>query len=97
MSPNSFAFSLTVPPDLKLAGAVQALATQAAGYVQLPEDGAKTFAADVQSALAGAIGAANGQPLEIAFAGDEAAVTVTIAWTAAGARQTRQVRQQIAA
>ena len=99
MTPNSFEFSLTMPGDERLVGAVQGLAAHAAGYVQLPEAEATGFADQVARATEAAIAATNGQgaPIDFRFAGDAAAVTVTISWTSSGARETRQIRQQLPA
>ena len=78
MTPNSFEFTLTLPGDLRLLGAVRQLANQAADYAQLAPESRTELAAEVERAAGAAIGQAAGGPIEIVFSGTDTAVTVTI-------------------
>jgi hypothetical protein len=83
MTPTSFAFTLTMPGDERFVGAIRLLAAQAASYAQLSADAGEALAGQVQHATEAAIVAAgaSGTPLEFAFSGDAARVTVEIGCT----------------
>ena len=87
MTPTSFAFTLTMPGDLRLVGAVRQLAAQAAGYAQLPADASAALAGHVERAAEAAVEALGTRhaPIELRFSGDETALNVHIACEASQA------------
>jgi hypothetical protein len=69
-----------MPGDPRFLGAIRALAEQAASYTKLPAPAGQALAGAVEHAAAAAMQAV-GSPealLDIAFAGNDAAVTVVI-------------------
>jgi hypothetical protein len=92
MRPDSFEFTVTIPGDSRLLGAVRLLTTQAAGYAQLPPDAGRDLADEVERAADAAMTATQGQdaPIEFQFAGDPKAVTVRISCDAARSAATPQ-------
>jgi hypothetical protein len=80
MTPTSFQFTLTMPADARLVGAVRELVAQAATYGQLSADAAAAMAERVATETEKAIGKAGARdkPLEIIFGGDGQTLSVTI-------------------
>ena len=87
MTPTSFEFSVSMPRDARLVGAVRGLAAHAAGYVQLAADAAEDLANQVARATETAIAVTGTQPgpIDFRFAGDAAAISVIITCPAAPA------------
>ena len=87
MRPDSFEFTVTIPGDSRLLGAVRLLASQAAGYAQLTPSAGKDLANEVERAADAAITSTNAKdaPIEFQFSGDATAVTVRISCDAARA------------
>jgi plastocyanin len=86
MTPTSFEFSVSMPRDARLVGAVRGLAAHAAGYVQLAAGAAEGLANQVAQATETAIAAGNQPgPIDVRFAGDAAAISITITCPAAAA------------
>jgi hypothetical protein len=85
MRPDSFEFTVTIPGDSRLLGAVRLLTTQAAGYAQLSPEAGRDLADEVERAADAAMTATQAQdaPIEFQFAGDAKAVTVRISCDAA--------------
>jgi hypothetical protein len=86
MTPTDFTFTLTMPGDERLIGAVRQLAAQAAGYAQLTGDAVEGWAGHVDRATQAAIAAAAPPPtpIQLRFSGDGRALDVVI--TAEGAK-----------
>jgi hypothetical protein len=80
MTPTSFEFSVSMPRDARLVGAVRGLAAHAAGYVQLAADAAEGLADRVAHATEAAMAATASDPgpIDFRFAGDAAAINITI-------------------
>ena len=87
MTPTDFEFTLTMPGDARLIGAVRQLAAQAAGYAQLASDVAEGLAGHVERATQAAIAAthAPSAPIQLRFLGDAHAINVTISGESASA------------
>jgi hypothetical protein len=87
MTPTSFEFTLTMPSDARLLGAIRLLAAQAAAYAQLPAGAGSGFAGQVEQAAQDAItsGGARQRPIQFGFSGDDGAVTVTMSYEAPSA------------
>lgn len=87
MTPTSFDFTVTLPCDARLLGAVRQLAAQAAGYAQLTADAGEGLAHQVERAAALALEgpAVDASPVELRFWGEPDAVGVYIvcAWQVA--------------
>jgi hypothetical protein len=85
MRPDSFEFTVTIPSDSRLLGAVRLLTTQAAGYAQLSPDAGRDLADEVERAADAAMTATQvaESPIELQFAGDAKAITVRISCDAA--------------
>jgi hypothetical protein len=99
MTPQSFEFTLSMPGDARLVGAVRDLTTHAAGYAQLPAESAQALVAQVASATEAAIAATDSSavPIDLRFTADAARITVTISYPDRnGSRQTREVQHRIA-
>lgn len=77
MSPDSFAFTLTVPRDARLAGVVRDLCAHAVTYARLPAAVGGPFCEQVIEITERAVEAGNG-PCELKFEsrGQELRVTV---------------------
>ena len=86
MTPNSFEFSLTMPGDSRLVGAIRGLTAHAAGYVHLAREIADGLADEVARATEAAIASTDTQsaPIDVRFAGNDAAVLITISCPARG-------------
>ena len=85
MTPTSFEFTLTVPGDPRLVGAVRQLAAHAAGYAQLTAEAGAALAGHVERAAEAAVAVNRTKhgPIEVRFSGGEGAVNVHIACEAA--------------
>jgi hypothetical protein len=96
MTPTSFAFTLTMPGDGRLVGAVRQLAAHAAGYAHLTAEAAATLAGHVERAAEAAVEASAAEaPIELRFHGDDGAINVHIACAAAHAsRPPRSLRDE---
>jgi hypothetical protein len=95
MTPTAFEFTVRLPSDPRFVEAARLLAVQAAGYAKLTSDAAAALAADVERETQAAMSAAQagGTPIELAFAGDDNGVSITIS----RAGHTRHVRQPVSA
>lgn len=80
MTPTSFDFTVTMPGDARLAGAIRQLAAHAAGYAQLAPEAKQHLAGHVASATEAAIAAAMADhaPIEFRFSGGEDEIEVVI-------------------
>jgi hypothetical protein len=87
MTPTSFEFTVTMPGDPRLLGAVRQLAAHAAGYAQLTAEAGAALAGHVERAAEAAVEASRTRhgPIELRFSGDDRAVNVHIACEAAHA------------
>jgi hypothetical protein len=87
MTPTSFEFTVTMPGDARLLGAIRLLAAQAATYAQVPAGAGDGFAGQVEQAVQDAIGSGGSRvvPIQLGFSGDDGAVTVTISYEAPSA------------
>jgi hypothetical protein len=76
-----------MPGDPRFLGAIRALAEQAASYAKLSADAGKALAGEVERAADSAIRAVSSADavIDVAFAGDESAVTVVIGCDQGGA------------
>src|SRR5687768_10723903 len=80
MTPTAFEFTVTMPGDERLVGAIRQLAAHAAGYAQLSSGASQGLATEVEAVATAAIAATSGQDaaIEVRFSGDEAALNVQI-------------------
>jgi len=80
MDPSAFEFTMTMPGDTRLVGAVRDLTSHAAGYAKLPADTSQSLAHHVATATETAIAAwhAEHAPIELHFDANEEAIHVTI-------------------
>jgi hypothetical protein len=80
MTPTAFDFTLTMPGDERLVGAVRQLAAHAAGYARLSTGASQGLATEVERAATTAIAATDAQDaeIEVRFSGDETALKVQI-------------------
>jgi hypothetical protein len=87
MTPTSFEFTVTMPGDQRLVGAIRLLAAQAATYAQLPAAAGDGFVGQVERAAQKVIATSGARavPIELGFSGDEGAVNVTISYEGASA------------
>jgi hypothetical protein len=85
MTPMSFEFTLSMPSDARLIGAIRQLTAHAAGYAQLEKDAGEGLAGHVEQAAMTAIASApsTANVIEFRFSRDESAVTVVITADAA--------------
>ena len=85
MTPTSFEFTLSMPSDVRLIGAIRQLTTHAAGYAQLEKDAGEGLVGHVEQAAKVAIASARttADVIEFRFSRDEFAVTVIISADAA--------------
>jgi len=89
MRPTSFEFTLTMPADARLLGAVRELAIQSAGYAQLPADSVSELADQVEQATRTAVAATRAQTrVEVRFSATADTVDVTISCDAPPSAQT---------
>jgi hypothetical protein len=81
MNATSFEFTMTMPADARLVGAVRDLAVHAAKYAQLADPTAAVLAEQVARAAAASIEATHVQdaPIDIHFTGDDNHLEVRIA------------------
>src|SRR5262245_28131306 len=86
MTPTDFEFTVTMPGDMRLVGAVKQLAAQAAGYAQLTGDAGARLASQVEHATESAIASSSipHHPIQLRFAATRHAIDVVIT-TDAGA------------
>lgn len=87
MTPKSFEFTITMPGDPRLIGAIRQLTAHAAGYAHLSAEDGAAFAGHVEEAAETAVAISRGQhaPIELRFSGDEGVVNVHIACDAPAA------------
>lgn len=78
MSPDSFAFTLTVPRDARLAGVVRDLCSHAVTYARLPAEAGGAFCEQVIEVTERAVGAGGG-PCELTFESRGRELRVTVA------------------
>ena len=78
MTPTSFEFTVSLPGDARLLGAVKGLTAHAAGYAQLGDSARDEFASQVAAATEAAMAAAPDGPIDLRFTGAEEALTVVI-------------------
>jgi hypothetical protein len=80
MTPTDFEFTVTMPGDVRLIGAVRQLAAQAAGYAQLTADAAEGLAGHVERAAQATIAASRKSPgpIHLRFSGDGRGIDVVI-------------------
>lgn len=85
---SSFDFTMTMPGDARLVGAVRDLAAHAARYAQLPQDAADSLVEQAARAAATNIEAANGEnaPVEVRLSGDVHRLQIRIASEVPAAR-----------
>ena len=78
MTPTEFDFTVTMPGDSRLLGAIRQLTSHAAGYAQLTEHAGAQLAAHVEHATQAVIAAAKVQStlIEYRFCGDADALLV---------------------
>ena len=87
MTPTDFEFTMTMPGDARLVGAVRQLAAQAAGYAQLEAETSERLAEHVEGAIAAMVSATAlpDAPMHLRFAGDGQTLDVVISSDEAGA------------
>jgi hypothetical protein len=80
MTPTDFEFTVTMPGDARLVGAVKQLAAQAAGYAQLTAEDGQGLATQVERATEAAIAssAVAHHLIQVRFAADRHAIDVVI-------------------
>ncbi len=78
MSPDSFAFTVTVPRDARLAGVVRDLCAHAVAYAQLPAALGDAFCERVIATTGRAVEAGGG-PCELTFESRGRELCVTVA------------------
>jgi len=85
MTPTDFEFTVTMPGDARLVGAVKQLAAQAAGYAQLSADAGEGLARHVERATETAIASTNVPhgPIHVRFTANPSAIDVFISFDAA--------------
>jgi hypothetical protein len=71
---------LTIPGDPRFVGVIRALAAQAASYANLSAEAGEGLAGEVERATESAMAssASDTAPIDVAFSGDESALTVVI-------------------
>ena len=81
MTPTDFEFTVTLPADVRLIGAVKLLASQAAEYVKLTPEANQRLASHVERAAEAAIAssAVPHHPIQVRFSADQHAIDVLIA------------------
>jgi hypothetical protein len=87
MTPNEFDFTLQMPGDERLLGAIRQLTAHAAGYAQLSTEAGELLAVHVQRATEAAIAASKVQrgPIEFRFYRDGDALVVAFSCDASPA------------
>jgi len=85
MTPTAFEFTMTMPGDARLIGAIRQLAAHAADYAKLSTDAGEGLAAEVEAAATTAIAGTrrHDREIEVRFSGDDSAIVVQISWDAA--------------
>lgn len=85
MTPTDFEFTMTMPGDARLVGAVRQLAVQAAGYAQVEAEVSQQLAEQVEHATQAFVAstAAPTAPIHVRFAGDGQTLDVVISADAA--------------
>lgn len=80
MDPSAFEFSLSMPGDARLVGAVRGLAAHAAAYAQLDAGAAAGLARQVEAAIEAAIAASGAQdvPVDVRFVREAGTLTISI-------------------
>lgn len=80
MTPTSFDFTVTMPGDNRLVGAIRELTRQAGGFARLPAEATNDLAGHVERATGDAIAATGAEDVPIAFrfSGTDEAVGVEI-------------------
>jgi hypothetical protein len=80
MDPSAFQFTLTMPGDARLLGAVRDLTSHAAGYAKLAAASGKSLADEVVTATQTAIASTHVQdaPIEFRFDATGEAIDITI-------------------
>jgi hypothetical protein len=86
MTPTDFEFTLTLPGDTRLIGAVRQLAAQAAGYAQQTSDAGERLATHVERAIAVIVDATPSTSVHARFSGDAQAIDVVITCEGASPR-----------
>ena len=78
MTPTEFDFTVTIPGDSRLLGAIRQLTSHAAGYAQLTPQAGERLAGHVERATEAVIAASNLQSalIEFRFSGDGDALLV---------------------
>jgi hypothetical protein len=78
MTPTEFEFTVHIPGDARLVGAIRQLTAHAAGYAQLTPDAGEHLAAHVERATEAAISASatDTAPIEYRFRADADAIVV---------------------
>lgn len=78
MTPTEFEFTVQIPGDARLVGAIRQLTAHAAGYAQLTADAGEQLAAHVERATETAISASASDtaPIEYRFRADADAIVV---------------------
>ena len=81
MTPTEFDFTLTMPGDSRLVGAIRQLAAHAGGYAQLPAHAVEKLAEHVERATQVAISASTVQSalIQYRFTADPEAIVVVFA------------------
>ena len=90
MTPTDFEFTVTMPGDVRLIGAVRQLAAQAADYAQLNAEAGEGLAGHVERATQTAIASAVAQhaPVHVRFTANQGAVDVFVSYDAAASAAT---------
>jgi hypothetical protein len=85
MTPTSFEFTLTMPGDVRLVGAVRQLTAHAAGYAQLSPEAGAALTDHVERAAEAAVEACltRHAPIELRFSAEDGVINVHIACDAA--------------
>jgi hypothetical protein len=85
MTPTSFAFTLTMPGDVRLVGAIRQLTAHAAGYAQLSAEAGAALTGHVGRAAEAAVKAClnSHASIELRFSADAGVINVHIACDAA--------------
>ena len=92
MTPTAFDFTVTMPGDARLVGAIRQLAAHAAGYANLSSGAGEGLAAEVERAAQAAIASTPGHEavIEFRFSGDGTSVKVLISCEAAASAEPPQ-------
>ena len=87
MTPTEFDFTVTMPGDSRLVGAIRQLTTHAAGYAHLSADAAERLAGHVEHATEQAIAASRVRTgtIEFRFSADAESLAITFSCDCAAA------------